>query len=175
MPLHIAFVLSLACHLALYTLADWAGLRAPPPPAPRPLIEAMLILPEIAEPSPAAPAPEEAPPVVETPRAEPPLPDLAPPLPAAVVAPAAPQAALKPAATRTPPRFYPREAVLRGLEGEALVGVTLDARGRVIAARLERGSGHAILDEAAVMAARTLTSLPRGEREATLPVRFRLN
>ena len=52
--------------------------------------------------------------------------------------------------------------------------VTLDARGRVAGARLERGSGHAILDEAAVRAARSLKSLPAGAGETVLPVSFRL-
>jgi protein TonB len=170
--------LSLAFHLALYTLADWAGLRAAAPPPPRSVIEALLILPEIAPAPPAEPRSEEAPPPVEAPVAVPPAPATEPPrppapLPAAV--PAAPRAELKPAAARPSLQFYPREAVLRGLEGEVLVSVTLDARGRVVAARLERGSGHAILDEAALVAARTLKSLPPGEREATLPVRFKLN
>lgn len=171
MPLPIAFVLSLAFHLAVYTLAERAGLRAAAPPPPRPVIEAMLILPEIAVlPPPAPPAAEVAPPV-----AVPPAPTFQPPRPpvsSSAATPAIPRTDLKPAAT--PPQFYPREAVLRGLEGEVLVGVTLDAHGSVIAAKLERGSGHAILDEAALVAARTLKSLPGGGREATLPVRFKL-
>ena len=51
----------------------------------------------------------------------------------------------------------------------------LDDAGHVIAARLEASSGHPILDEAAVRAARTLHDLPAGApREALLPVRFRL-
>jgi len=71
--------------------------------------------------------------------------------------------------------FYPPEAIERGLEGEALVLLFLDASGNVIAARIEASSGHALLDEAAVRAARTLRSLPsNAPREAVLPVRFRL-
>jgi protein TonB len=71
--------------------------------------------------------------------------------------------------------FYPPEAVERGLEGEALVLLFLDASGNAIAARLESSSGHALLDDAAVKAARTLKSLPdSAPREALLPVRFRL-
>jgi protein TonB len=91
-----------------------------------------------------------------------------------VAAPSQPQAELKPAAKSTAPEHYPYEAVRRGIEGEAWVAVTLDARGRVIAARLERGSGHAILDEAAVRAARSLKSVPAGAGETVLPVTFRL-
>jgi periplasmic protein TonB len=71
--------------------------------------------------------------------------------------------------------YYPPEAVERGLEGEALVLLFLDASGNAIAARLEASSGHALLDDAAVKAARTLRSLPdSAPREALLPVRFRL-
>ncbi len=71
--------------------------------------------------------------------------------------------------------FYPPEAIARGLEGEALVLLFLNASGDVIAARLEASSGHRLLDDAAVRAARTLHSLPdSAPREALLPVRFRL-
>lgn len=70
---------------------------------------------------------------------------------------------------------YPPEAIERGLQGEALVLLFLDQSGNAIAARLESSSGHALLDDAAVRAARSLRSLPDGApREALLPVRFRL-
>lgn len=75
---------------------------------------------------------------------------------------------------RQPP--YPAEAIAQGLEGEVLVLLFLDAAGNVMAARVERGSGHALLDQAAVTAARRLKALPEGApREAVLPVRFRLH
>jgi len=71
--------------------------------------------------------------------------------------------------------LYPPEAIVRGLEGQALVLLFLDASGNAIAARLEASSGHALLDDAAVRAARTLRALPdSAPREALLPVRFRL-
>jgi len=71
--------------------------------------------------------------------------------------------------------LYPQEAIARGLQGEALVLLFLDEAGNVIAARLEESSGHALLDDAAVRAARMLRALPAGApREALLPVRFRL-
>lgn len=71
--------------------------------------------------------------------------------------------------------LYPTEAVDQGLEGETLVTIFLDESGAVVAARIERSSGHAILDQAAVAAARQVRSLPAaGAREALLPVRFRL-
>ncbi len=70
---------------------------------------------------------------------------------------------------------YPPEAIERGLEGEALVLLFLDQSGNVAAARLEASSGHALLDDAAVRAARMLRALPdSAPREALLPVRFRL-
>lgn len=71
--------------------------------------------------------------------------------------------------------LYPPEAIARGLEGEALVLLFLDASGNAIAARLEASSGHALLDDAAVRAARKLRALPdSAPRETLLPVRFRL-
>lgn len=71
--------------------------------------------------------------------------------------------------------LYPPEAVARGLEGEAVVMLFLDETGNAVAARLERSSGHALLDNAAVAAARQVRALPDGAaREIVLPVRFRL-
>ena len=71
--------------------------------------------------------------------------------------------------------LYPPEAIARGLQGEALVLLFLDEAGNAIAARIEASSGHALLDEAALRAARTLRSLPASApREALVPVRFRL-
>ena len=85
------------------------------------------------------------------------------------------EAALKAAEQLRRELPYPREAIERGLEGEALVLLFLDAAGTVIAARLAGSSGHALLDDAAVRAARSLHSLPdSAPREALLPVRFRL-
>jgi len=71
--------------------------------------------------------------------------------------------------------LYPVEAIERGLQGEALVLLFLDESGNAVAARLEESSGHAVLDAAAVRAARMLRALPASApREALLPVRFRL-
>lgn len=72
-------------------------------------------------------------------------------------------------------RFYPAEAIARGLEGEVLVFFILDESGSVAAARVEESSGHRLLDEAALRAVKSLRSLPAAApREALLPVRFRL-
>jgi periplasmic protein TonB len=72
--------------------------------------------------------------------------------------------------------LYPPEAVQRGLEGEVVVMLELDANGRVVAASVASGSGHAILDEAAVRAARQLGTLgpALAGKAILLPVRFRL-
>ncbi|MBI2318676.1 MAG: TonB family protein, partial [Betaproteobacteria bacterium] len=49
------------------------------------------------------------------------------------------------------------------------------ASGNPISATLKASSGHALLDDAAVRAARALRALPESmPRETLLPVRFRL-
>jgi len=133
--------------------------------------------------SPALPAPQV--PAAELPKLQ--LPEKMPrksaarPAPEPVARPTAPMAVLSGQAARVAgdqlarELLYPIEAVERGLQGEALVLLFLDESGNVIAARLEASSGHALLDDAAVHAARTLRSLPdSAPREALLPVRFRL-
>lgn len=71
--------------------------------------------------------------------------------------------------------FYPAEAIDQGLQGEALVLMIIDPSGKVSAARIERSSGHATLDQAALRAIRSLRSLPAdAPQEAVLPVRFSL-
>jgi protein TonB len=71
--------------------------------------------------------------------------------------------------------FYPAEAIAQGLDGEALVLLIINENGEVSAARIEQGSGHRILDDAALRAVRSLRSLPaNAPRETLLPVRFRL-
>jgi protein TonB len=71
--------------------------------------------------------------------------------------------------------FYPPEAVAGGLEGEARLLLTLDDQGRILEAEIARSSGHALLDRAALEAARAAQRLPGvGARELILPVVFRL-
>lgn len=72
-------------------------------------------------------------------------------------------------------QFYPAEAIARGWQGDALVLLVIDEAGKVIAARIEESSGHPLLDDAALRAVRSLTSLPAdAPRQTLLPVRFRL-
>jgi protein TonB len=71
--------------------------------------------------------------------------------------------------------FYPPEAVERGLEGEVKLRLRLDATGRVIDAAVLSGSGHAVLDQAALVAARQIGRIDAGgAEELLLPVVFRL-
>lgn len=71
--------------------------------------------------------------------------------------------------------YYPPEAVARGLEGEVRLLLTLAADGTVLDAQVASGSGHEILDRAALRAAYAMGRLPAGgPRELILPVVFRL-
>ncbi len=72
--------------------------------------------------------------------------------------------------------LYPAEAVRQGLEGEVHVLLVLDQAGDVLGARVERSSGHRLLDDAAVAAARELRGVPGAAGgELLLPVRFKLH
>lgn len=71
--------------------------------------------------------------------------------------------------------LYPPAAVEQGLEGEVILLLMLDERGRITSAGIASSSGHAILDQAALAAARQITALPGNPRQTLLPVRFRLD
>ncbi|HSI13099.1 MAG TPA: energy transducer TonB [Chthoniobacter sp.] len=84
-----------------------------------------------------------------------------------------------------PPQFltrykppYPEQARAQRLEGVVLLRVSVDTSGRVTDANIHQGSGHAILDRAALEAVRTWRFTParQGDRviSATveLPIRF---
>jgi periplasmic protein TonB len=139
-----------------------AELRPPPAPASAP----PLTLPE-----PPAPAKADRPPAT-----------LPKKTPAATAKPAARPAATWSEAVTQQLRqrdaeglFYPAEAIAQGLQGEVQVLMILDPAGQVSAARVEQGSGHPILDAAALRAVRSLRSLPAdAPRQVVLPVRFRL-
>lgn len=154
-------------------------LRAAPPPAPieRPSAPAAVAQPRLLLPKPSQANASAPPPVLAAPRQSPsPERDRAP----RVLTGEAARSAHSQIARAL---LYPREAIEQGLEGQATVLLFLDESGNVIAARLERSSGHALLDDAAVSAARTVKALPasapgaredNAPREALLPVRFRL-
>jgi protein TonB len=170
-------LLALAASLLLHILPLAAHLIQTPPPAPKvPPIEATL--------RPPPPAPLLPPPPLTLP--DQPKTSATPPKPPAP----RPEQREKPsAAAKTwtqairqhlkklddSGQFYPEEAIARGLEGEVLVLIIIDESGQVTASRVEQGSGHRILDDAALRAVRSLRSLPAdAPREALLPVRFRL-
>jgi periplasmic protein TonB len=74
---------------------------------------------------------------------------------------------------------YPRAAQLRRQEGTVLLSFVMDRNGRVLEYRIERASGHALLDrevEAMIERAQPLPKIPDDLREARLelvvPVQF---
>jgi protein TonB len=176
--LSFALLLSATLHAALLGVT-WSGPATPPEPARATPLEARLVPAPLLPP---APTPAEAP----TPRAATspigtisqkakPAPVSRPP-PDARTAPT-PTAKIDSLARQLARQlFYPPQAVAQGLEGTALVTVFFDPDGSVIAVRLERSSGHAILDDAALAAVRSLRTLPQAVATETLvPVRFRLD
>ncbi len=72
--------------------------------------------------------------------------------------------------------LYPPEALQLGLEGEVVILVEVGEGGRILNASIASGSGHAVLDEAAVRAVRRIGSLgPSSANKAILlPVRFKI-
>jgi protein TonB len=173
--LALAFVLSVTLHAAL--LFAGADRRNVPPPTPPPLA-ARLRLP------PAPPAENllkntliraETPPAAKPPPPPPPPPnaaDKATPKPAPKPAPAEVRAAQKKLAEH---QYYPPEAIAAGLEGEVRVLILLEPDGQIGDVQLAAGSGHHVLDQAALRAAWAMGSLPGlSRRELILPVVFRL-
>lgn len=185
---HAALLCSLALHAA-------ALLLLPPPAAPARAavpLQARLrpppLTPAAQEPPPPPPREEAAPPPPEKPATAKPKPEKkasAKPAPARFKEPPASfngypvlagNAARSAFSQLARQPLYPPEAIARGLQGEVLLLLFLDANGNVQAARVERSSGQLLLDQAAVGAARQLKALPEGApREAILPVRFKLD
>jgi protein TonB len=71
--------------------------------------------------------------------------------------------------------LYPPEAVEQGIEGDVVLLLVLDAGSRIARAEVARSSGHAILDQAALAAARRIGALPGNPPQTLFPVRFRLD
>jgi protein TonB len=70
--------------------------------------------------------------------------------------------------------YYPPEAVAKGLEGEVILLLTLSTSGQLTGVEIARSSGHALLDQAALDAARRIGGLPGSKRQLLFPIRFRL-
>jgi len=84
-----------------------------------------------------------------------------------------------PVAGNPPPR-YPAAARRRGLEGTVIVRLRVDARGRVLAAEVLKGSGSKLLDGAALAALKRWRFTPGQDQKGTVestvtvPVEFAL-
>jgi protein TonB len=72
--------------------------------------------------------------------------------------------------------LFPPEALERGLEGEVTLLVQLGEGGRILDASIASGSGHKILDDAAIRAVLKLGTLgpSSANKSILLPVRFRI-
>jgi periplasmic protein TonB len=72
--------------------------------------------------------------------------------------------------------LFPPEALERGLEGEVTLLVQLGEGGRILDASIASGSGHKILDDAAIRAVLKLGTLgpASANKSILLPVRFRI-
>lgn len=180
------FAWMLAASAALHALGILAADRWLKPPAPYqalPVLEARIEIAAARDPEAPRPAPRLLKNTLETPSTRP-LAATRPLRPAGGAASAAlrraepmPEAHLGEALKRlSDTLLYPPQAVQQGLEGEVVVLLELGAGGRVLDASIASGSGHALLDDAALRAAHRLGSLsPALEGKAILlPVRFRL-
>ncbi|MDZ4254262.1 MAG: energy transducer TonB [Sulfuritalea sp.] len=158
MPLNVALLLSLSLHAAVIVAPIWLMAR---PAAPNVSIEARLI--------PAQP-PAAAAEAVSTEAGD----SAANPQP--VLAPRSLQgSSLRRAqAALSEHLFYPPEAIAQGLEGDVILLLVLADGGKLISATVARSSGYALLDQAALDAARRIGALPGNPRQTLFPVKFRL-
>jgi protein TonB len=174
------------------------AVEPPTPREPEPIPE-IVPKPVVVPPRPAVvlpqPKPKPVPRHVDSP--PPPQPEAAPapPRPPAPPAPAAPVAAPSaPAPVAVAPSYqglllaqlernkrYPREARLRRQEGVATLRFSIDRTGKLIAFKLEHGSGVAALDEevlAMIQRAAPLPAFPpemtQAQLELVVPIRFSL-
>lgn len=161
MPLYHALLLSLALHAALFVTPTW--LKAKQSPLPPPGIDVRLM----PLPVPAA--------MAETVSTEPSQTDtIVPPRPVAAPRSLEGRSLRRAQAALSEHLFYPPEAVALGLEGEVILLLTLGEGGQLTSAAVARSSGHALLDQAALDAARHIGALPGNARQTLFPVSFRL-
>lgn len=158
MSLRLALLLSIALHATLVLAPAWQSIK---PRASQPRIEVRLTVPDEV-------AMEDA--NVST---EPNPPPSAEPSPRQLQRLAgAPLRSAQAALSRH--LFYPPEAVARGLEGEVILLLSLTETGQVATVDIARSSGHPLLDQAAVDAARRIGKLQGARRQMLFPVNFRL-
>ena len=174
--------------------APTPGIQPPKPPEPEVIKEA-LPEPVVVPPKPAVVLPPPKPkPKPTSPRVEQPAPsqvEPAPPRPSEPVAAAPVPVAAPPVATSTYQglllshlernKRYPREARMRRQEGVASLRFSIDRTGRLLAFKLERSAGHAILDDEVLALIQRAAPLPPFPPEMTeprfefvVPVRFAL-
>ncbi len=158
MPLHLALLLSLSLHLALILAPAWPSIA---PRTRQPRIEVSLPRPEHAV-SPADNVATEPGEAESTTRAP------VPPQKMAGTQLRQAQAAL------SRHLYYPPDAVAKGLEGEVILLLTLSTSGQLTSVEIARSSGHALLDQAALDAARRIGGLSGSRRQLLFPVNFRL-
>jgi protein TonB len=153
---------------------------APKPPAPvaqKPPAPEPVQKPPAPEPKPAAPPPASSPLAAVEPAPRRPL-DLSIPQDARSRSPErlSPQELSETLTRLSETMLYPSEALRRGLEGEVVIMVEIGDGGRILGAEIASGSGHPVLDDAAVRAVRRLGNLgpTTAHRTILLPVRFRI-
>ncbi len=170
-----AFAVSLLVHGAAF-LPELVAHRPVPPPAPP--LQARLALPPVPLPvEPAEPLLKNTLDEAQSTKTIDDVPRNSPPPPASrpVIRPT-PQKDVQAAQRKLSKHvFYPPEAVARGLEGDVRLIVKLAADGRIDDVQLAAGSGHPLLDNAAIRAAYAMGSLAGASgRELIVPVYFRL-
>jgi protein TonB len=160
MSVHLALLLSFVLHATLIIGPIWLATK--PPPIPPPGIEARLL---------PRPVPDEMAEAVSTEaRNTDAIPQQLPVPPRSLQG-----ASLRRAqAALSKHLFYPPQAVAMGLEGEVILLLSLTESGQLVSASVARSSGHAILDQAALDAARNIGALPGNPRQTLFPVSFRL-
>lgn len=161
MQLFFALLLSLALHTALIVVPAWMELKQRPSPPPR--VEVRL--------TPAATPPAMAEAVSTEARS---TDDVIPQRLAAPPRTLSGGALRRAQAALSEHLFYPPEAIARGLEGEVILLLNLSDSGQLVSAAIARSSGHALLDQAALDAARNIGALPGTARQTLFPVNFRL-
>jgi protein TonB len=180
----LRFGLSILASLLLHVAVFWPlnALLKPPVPVPAMMLEAILLEPPVAAEVPEPESTEPEPPPVEQSATQPVPPPASQPAavpPAPTITPKPPEPQVKAANAamdeKIKQKYYPREAIARGLEGDVVVLLILKPSGEVTGAMVATSSGHPILDEAALTAAWQITSLPAGLRQFLLPVQFRLD
>jgi protein TonB len=76
---------------------------------------------------------------------------------------------------------YPREARMKHVEGVATIRFAIDRTGRLLSFKLERGSGHKVLDDEVLAMIQRAAPMPpfppemaQAELEISAPIRFQL-